>query len=161
MAEIAGVSEQTVRNYTRRYGELLSPQARGETGARLFSDQDVQIFCSIASLSRENIPPNEILGRIKQGDVFVELANHTTPQQATQSPQSAAAANTAMLAAARDALDASNAILLIQSQMVEIKATQAVLLRAAALWGALLGSIVTLAAIAVVVWILYLLTGIL
>jgi DNA-binding transcriptional MerR regulator len=143
MAEIAGVSEQTARNYTRTFAELLSPQARGETGPRLFNDEDVQIFCSIASMRRENIPPAEVIERIRRGDIYID---HTTPQQTTQSPPQSP----------QTALEAPNALLLIQSQIREIKATQATLLRAAALWGALLGSIVTLAAAGFVLWVLYL-----
>jgi DNA-binding transcriptional MerR regulator len=149
MAEIAGVSEQTVRNYTRRYGELLSPQARGETGARLFDDQDVQVFCSIAAMYRANMPPQEIIERVKGGDVFVD---HTTPQQAT--PNATQSQKTA--------LDAPQAPIVVyadlQRQIDALRRSQDVLLKAAVLWGALWGAVAALAFAAFVEllwWLLY------
>lgn len=144
MAEIAGVSEQTARNYSRVYAELLSPQARGATGPRLFSDQDVQVFCSIAAMRRGNIPPQEIIERIKDGDVFVD---HTTPQQATQSPQTALEATQTSIVVYAD----------LQRRIEAVERRQDVLLRAAVLWGALWGAIAALVAGGFVLWLLWLL----
>ncbi len=90
LSKIAKVSEQTVRNYTRDFAELLSPQARGDVGSRLFTDKDVEVFCSIATLRREGVPPTEVIERIKRGDVYIETApQQTTPNepQATPEPQ--------------------------------------------------------------------------
>jgi len=92
LAKIADVAEQTVRNYTRDYAELLSPQARGDVGARLFSDEDVRVFCSIATLRKENVPPAEVIRRIQNGDTYIDAK----PQQATPNePQGAQAASSA------------------------------------------------------------------
>lgn len=95
VAKIANVSVQTVRNYTREYGELLSPQARGETGQRLFSDEDTRIFCAIVDLRKSGVPPAEVTERIRRGDVVIDgfttfttsVAHQTSPQNATEAPQ--------------------------------------------------------------------------
>lgn len=156
MAEIAGVSEQTVRNYTRRYAELLSPQARGETGPRLFNDQDVQVFCSIAAMSRENIPPQEVIERIKDGDVYID---HTTPQQTTpnapQSPQTPLEASPAPIVVYIDLQRQIDAVVRRQDAFDIERATER---RNDKLQGALWGAIVALAAGCFVLWILYLLS---
>lgn len=85
LAKIAAISEGTVRNYTRDYAELLSPAGRGDVGSRLFSDDDVQIICTIATLRKEDVPRAEIMERLQRGDIIVDPA--TRPQQATTSPQ--------------------------------------------------------------------------
>lgn len=89
LARLAKISEQSVRNYTRDYAELLSPQARGETGNRLFDDADVQTLCAIAELRRENVPPDTIRERLSRGDVYIDVAtdDHNTPQQATSAQE--------------------------------------------------------------------------
>jgi len=147
MAEIAGVSEQTARNYSRVYAELFSLQARGETGPRLFNDTDIQIFCSIATLRRENIPPQEVIERIKRGDVYID---NTTPQQTTPSaPQ-----------ATQTALEATQGSIAVYSDMQRrieaIERHQHVLLRAAVLWGALWGAVAALAVATFVLWAIWL-----
>lgn len=95
IAKIAGVSVQTVRNYTREYGELLSPQARGEAGARVFNDEDTRIFCAIVDLRKSGVPAAEVAQRIRRGDVVIDgyatrttsVAPHQAPQTATEAPQ--------------------------------------------------------------------------
>jgi DNA-binding transcriptional MerR regulator len=88
MATLAGISEQTVRNFTRTYAELLSPAGRGEMGARAFSDEDTQVLLSVATMRRAGVPPAEIIERIKRGDVYIEPQQTTTTSpQATPSPQ--------------------------------------------------------------------------
>lgn len=150
LSKIANVSEQTVRNYTRDYGELLSPQARGENGNRLFSDEDVQIFRSIADLRRQDVPPAEVIKRLRVGDIYIDAKPHqATPNE----PQ-----------ATQTALDMPQMLFVVRSdlqrQINEIKRTQAVLVRAATLWGALLGAITALVLGAFVLWVLWLLVGI-
>lgn len=148
ISKIAKVSEQTVRNYTHDYGELLSPQARGETGPRLFTDEDVRIFCSIANLRKEGIPPAEVIERVRRGDIYIEVEG---PQQATPSPTQTTSA----------ALDGPQAIMIVrgelQRQINELRANQKLLLRAAVLWGALWGAVAALAFAAFLVWVLWLL----
>lgn len=146
MAEIAGVSEQSVRNYSRTFAELLSPQARGETGARLFNDEDIQVFCSIANLRRENVPPAEVIARLKRGDVYID---HTTPHHAPQATQNALEASQTLFLVRND----------LQRQIDALRGTQTVLLRVALLWGMLWGAVAALAVGAFVLWLLWLLAG--
>lgn len=147
LAKIAAISEQTVRNYTRDYAELLSPKGRGDAGSRLFSDEDVQILCTVATLRKDEVPRDEIIDRLRRGDVVIDAT--PTPQQATPSPQTA--------------LDAPQMLMVVRSelqrQINEIKHTQSVLVRGALLWGMVLGAIGGLAFGAFVLWLLWLLTG--
>lgn len=86
LAKLTGISESTVRNYTRDYAELLSPQGRGDLGPRLFSDADVQILRTVAALRKEDVPRAEIIERLQSGDIFIDTA--PSPQQAaTNGPQ--------------------------------------------------------------------------
>lgn len=88
LSKIAKISEQSVRNYTREYAELLSPAARGESGPRLFSDEDVQTICTVATLRREGVPPAEVIERLRRGDVYIDTTtDQNRPHQATPSPQ--------------------------------------------------------------------------
>lgn len=149
LAKIAKVAEQTVRNYTREYAELLSPQARGDVGPRLFSDEDVRIFCSIATLRKEGVPTAEVVERIQRGDVYIDLATPTPHQTTPNAPQ-----------ATQTAPEAPQALMLVRSdlqrQINEIKRTQATLMTAYLLWGGLWGVVVGLAIAALYSWILYL-----
>lgn len=144
LAKLAQVSEQTVRNYTREYGVLLSAQARGEAGTRLFDDEDISIFRSIVALRKEGVPPTEVIGRIRRGDIYID---HTTPQQTTQSPQTALEAPQALMLVRSD----------LQRQIDAIRRSQDVLLRVAVLWGMLWGAVAALAVGGFVLWLLWLL----
>lgn len=147
LAKIAAISEGTVRNYTRDYAELLSPAGRGDVGARLFSDNDVQILCTIAALRKEDVPRAEILERLQRGDIVVDAT--TSPQQATTSPQEGQGAHLATV-------DVQPIIL---ARLDAVERHQATLLRAAMLWGALLGAIAALVFAGFVVWVLWLVVG--
>ena len=134
LAKLAGISEQSARNYSRDYADLLSPQARGEAGPRLFDDEDVQTLCTIAALRRENVPRAEIIARLRQGDIVVEATpspQHATPN-ATDAPHAPLATQVALST--------------IQRQIDAIQRNQTTLLRAAVLWGALWGAIAAWAA---------------
>lgn len=150
MAEIAGLSEQSVRNYTRWYADLLTPAARGETGQRLFSDEDIQMVCTIASLRRRDVPQAEIIERLRRGDIYVD---HNTPQQEP----------TTTTRPTGTALESTQALMLVrfdlQRQIDALQRSQAILLRAALLWGVVLGAIGALAVGAFVLWLLWLLAG--
>lgn len=155
MAKLAGVSEQTARNFTRQYQELLSPRARGDLGQRLFDDADAQIFCAIADLRRRNVPQDKIIEELRRGDIIIDLA----PQQPQQAPQQQA--TNAATTSQNTALEASQALMLVradlQRQINTIKRNQSILLRAAVLWGVVLGAIGALAVGAFVLWLLWLL----
>lgn len=64
VARAIGVSVSTVRNWTRDYGEHLSPAARGESGHREFSAVDLEIMRFIAGLRADNATREQILDRL-------------------------------------------------------------------------------------------------
>lgn len=87
VAKRANVHVNSIRNWSVDYADLLSPQARGEEGARLFTDEDVQTILAIAALRKSGVPPSEISGRIRQHEVppVVDVATETlqsSPQEA-------------------------------------------------------------------------------
>lgn len=145
LSKIADVSEQTVRNYTRDFGILLSPQARGDAGPRLFSDEDVQIFCSITNLRKQNVSPEEVVERLKRGDIVIDA----TPHQATPSPQTAQEGQDA-------ALLLPAVLSTMQAQIDAIQRSQETVQRYYLLWGVLLGAIGALVLAGFVVWVLWL-----
>lgn len=153
LSKIAGVSEQTVRNYTREFGPLLSPAARGEGGTRLFDDQDVQTFCAVVDLRRENVPQAEIIERLQRGDIYIDAVGHTTPQQEatsqTQATQTALLSQEVLMMVRSD----------LQRQINALRRTQTILLRGAVLWGVVLGAIGAMVAGGFVLWLLWLLAG--
>jgi DNA-binding transcriptional MerR regulator len=149
IAELAHVSEQTARNYTRWYGELLSPAARGRAGTRLFDDEDTRVFCAIADLRRENVPQAEIIERLRRGDVYVDVVGHNTPQQEPQATPNAIEAPYALMLVRSD----------LQRQIGDLKRTQGHLLRVATLWGVVLGAIGAFVVAGFFIWVLYLFGG--
>lgn len=58
VAKLVHVDPQTIRNYTERYGHLLSPHANRRP--RLFTDEDVDVLCAIAELRKAGVPLDEI-----------------------------------------------------------------------------------------------------
>lgn len=155
VAELAEVSEQSARNYTRQYRALLSPRARGDLGQRLFDDEDARIFCAIADLRRRNVPQDKIIEQLQRGDIIIDLA----PQQAQHAPQQQATNSTTT--SQNTALEATQALMLVRSdlqrQINALRRSQAILLRGAVLWGVVLGAIGALAAGSFVLWLLWLL----
>lgn len=144
LARIANVSESTIRNYSRDYAELLSPQARGDFGPRLFDEADVSTLVTVANLRREDVPRVEIIERLKRGDIVIDAA--PSPQQAAPKPQ--------------DAPHAALAVVDVQSIIVgRIEAVERRLDsrdRDIYLSGMLRGAILTMAFAAFVVWVLWL-----
>ncbi len=69
VAKLANVSVNTVRNYGRDFAELLSLDARGENGPRLYNDSDVETICTIAALRNSGVPVAEIAERIRNQEV--------------------------------------------------------------------------------------------
>jgi DNA-binding transcriptional MerR regulator len=147
LAKLAAISESSVRNYTRDYSELLSPQARGDAGPRLFSDSDVQTLCTIATLRKEDVPRAEIIERLKRGDIVIDTA--TSPQQAA----------TSRTEGQGEAL----AIQVVQSSMeARLNAIERRLDnrdRGLMLWGALWGAVAALAFGTFVLWVLWLIAS--
>lgn len=144
LAKLAGIAEQTVRNWSDDYSDLLSPQARGGAGPRLFSDEDVQVLCTVASLRRQDVPRAEIMERLQRGDVVIEPT--PIPHQATPNAQEGPHAPLARV-------DVPSIIL---ARLDAVERHQSTLLRAAVLWGALWGAIAALTFAGFVVWVLWL-----
>lgn len=152
VADLAQLSESSVRNYTHTYKALLSPAARGEAGSRLFTDEDVRLLCAVAALRRAHVPPAEIIDRLTRGDVYIDApqqapAQAPSPQEAPETPQATALVDG----------DLQRQIALLRRSYARIERGQKDLLRVAALWGALWGAIAALVGAGFVVWVLYLL----
>jgi DNA-binding transcriptional MerR regulator len=79
------VSRQTVRNWSSVYGDLLSPSARGELGARVFTEEDVDVLRTVNSLRKTGLSPQEIIYRIESGDLPPVVEHNVT--NAPQIPQ--------------------------------------------------------------------------
>lgn len=79
VAKLANVSVNTVRNYGRDFADLLSPDARGEHGPRLYSDSDVETICTIAALRSSGVPPAAVAERIRNQDVPPVIDVASTP----------------------------------------------------------------------------------
>lgn len=143
VARRANVSVQSVRNWTNDYAEFLSPAARGETGTRLFDNEDVDTLCTIAALRKSGVPPAEVAARLRSGaPTVIDAEPQAAPQKPTDAPH--------------DAIMSHQVQSMLVARLEAVERTQAVLLRAAVLWGALLGAIVALAAAGFVLWVLYL-----
>lgn len=155
VARKANVTPQTIRNYSTQYGQFLSSSARGETGPRLYTDEDVEILCTIAALRSSGIPPDEIVERLQQQDVppIVDVTPQSTfnePKQTLKEAQDGFLAPQIVqtVRVARDEV--------VYSRLAAIEQTQATLLRAAMLWGVLLGAISALALGSSLLWVMWL-----
>lgn len=90
VARRANAHPNSIRNWAREYGELLSAAARGETGPRLFDDADVDILCAIAALRKSGVPPSEVVGRIRAREdapPVVDVAATPSAQESLQAIQ--------------------------------------------------------------------------
>jgi DNA-binding transcriptional MerR regulator len=86
-ARLAQISVATVKNYVARWPERFSPDATPGPGIpRSYSDRDVATLRTIARLSREGLPTQEIGSRLAEGelDAWEPLES---PQEATAGPQ--------------------------------------------------------------------------
>jgi DNA-binding transcriptional MerR regulator len=93
VSKLIGISVQSVRNWTREYAVLLSPEARGDNGQRLFGDEDLETMRTIAALRSSGMSPAEIIRRMQDCAVppIVDVAQespqpitteaHTGPQE--------------------------------------------------------------------------------
>jgi len=105
VAKKANVSVQSIRNWTKEYAELLSPEARGEMGTRLFSAADVEVLLTIAGLRRTGWPAAEILRHVKEGTIpAVVDVSIAPPQTAYKAPQQPTEASLAVFLAAHNTL---------------------------------------------------------
>jgi DNA-binding transcriptional MerR regulator len=82
VAKRANIHSNSVRNYSREYGEFLSAGARGEAGPRLYTDEDVDVLCAIAALRKSGVASGEVGEHLRQRAVI-----DVTPQEAPQALQ--------------------------------------------------------------------------
>lgn len=89
IAKRAHVTAQTIRNYTVEYAELLAGATRGENGARLYSDEDAEILCTIASLRKSGVPSGEIAGRLRNREVppIIDVEPQMPSNEAQEGPK--------------------------------------------------------------------------
>jgi DNA-binding transcriptional MerR regulator len=87
VAKLIGISVQAVRDWSRQYAAILSPQARGEQGPRQFDDSDLDTMRTIAGLRRTGLRADDIIQRVQDGSIppLVEVAQEA-PQQSPQEP---------------------------------------------------------------------------
>ena len=110
-ATLAQISVASVKNYVARWPARFSPSATPGPGiARSYSDRDVQVLRTIARLSREGLPTQEISARLAEGELDDWQADNAPqepiagPQQAPQ-PQAALALIGPVLQALQQRLD--------------------------------------------------------
>jgi DNA-binding transcriptional MerR regulator len=158
----ANVSENTVRNYVKDYPELFSASARGEIGTRLFSEDDTEMICIIATLRKSGVPPSQIIESVRNGnappviDITATVAQDPTNSlQASNDPGTSLQILSNALQTTSTALqDRLNVIeVRLQAQEVDYKH----LLRSWVWWHRLEGVIVGVAFCAFVIWLYWLL----
>jgi DNA-binding transcriptional MerR regulator len=139
VARIANVAANTVRNYARDYPDLFSEGATKLQGTRIFNEDDIEVVCSLVALKNSGLTLNEAVERLRGSGAPPVIDVAATP---VQQPA--------------NALQAPHAPLALLSRIEAIERRQELLLRAAALWGALLGAIAALVLGGFVLWVLYL-----
>lgn len=154
VAQQANVTAQTIRNYSREFAELLSPSAHGKDGPRLYTDEDVETLCTIAALRKSGLRRDEVMERIRHVDVPSVVDVEPEPQNDTQTslqeslqsflaPQTVQSSVTVRFEA-------------IERRFLALEDMQTTLLRAALLWGVLLGAIGAFALGAFILWVIWL-----
>jgi DNA-binding transcriptional MerR regulator len=144
VAKKANVTAQTIRNYGDTYAALLSPS--GTANPRLYTDEDVEILCTIASLRRAGVPHDEIVERIQNQDVppLIDLAANV-PSNEPQEP---------LKTASNEALATVDVQSMLEAHFEAVERAQRVQVRRA-LWShgvAFYLGMVTMGAIFLAVW---------
>jgi DNA-binding transcriptional MerR regulator len=154
VAERANVHSNSIRNWSDDYAEFLSPEARGETGARLYTDEDVDTLCTVAALRRTGLKQSQVADRLRAAAVppVVDVATSQPPEtlQTAYNSLQAPLAVTSIQHAPYNAL---------QRQVDTLERRVETLVRAAVLWGVLLGAIAALVLGGFALWALYLFGG--
>lgn len=151
VAERANIHVNTVRKYTSQYSDLLSPQARGEDGARLFTDADVDTLCAVAALRRTGMHATAIVEQLTEAasPTVIDIA----PTDSTQTPHAPDTDTT------RGVVVHSmqhTAYMALHARVERVERNQDALIRAALVRGALWGAIGAFALGGFYLWVLYL-----
>lgn len=153
IASTFGVDSNTVRNWCKRYADYLSPAARpAGGGVRLFSSRDFAVLSYIHSALNGGMIHDEIAVKMAEMsfndgevDIIVGLAD-VLPPEATPTSQEGQG----------EALAVQVALSTMQSQIEAVRSNQERLLNRELRYGMMMGSIVTLAAAAFLLWVLWL-----
>lgn len=153
IAKLLDVDPNTIRNWCKRYAPYLSPTANPPTGNdRYLSARDYNVLAYIQSAVNGGLNHHELVVKLGEmsfndgeADIIIGLSE-VLPPQAYPTPQEGRS----------DALMVQEALSTMRGQIEALRRTQQVLLSEALRWGMLLGSIVTLAAAAFLVWVLWL-----
>ena len=96
-ARLADISVASVKNYVARWPARFSPSATPGPGiARSYSDTDIRTLRTIARMSREGLPTQEINSRLAEGELDDWQPDNApqepiSGQQQTPQPQAALA----------------------------------------------------------------------
>jgi DNA-binding transcriptional MerR regulator len=150
VADKANVSVGSVRNWSNDYAELLSSGASGKAGPRLYTDEDMQVLCTVAALRRTGMLPAAIIARLK-ADAAPPVVD-VAPSPPTETLQTSY--NTPQTP--QDALQANFLLpVVLSSHETRIAALEAHT-RGAAWWNRLEGAAMALAVGGFVLWLLWL-----
>lgn len=73
-AKIVDVSTQTIRDWSDRYAEFLSPSARPEKGEiRDFTEDDIRVLLTIKRDADRRLTPEEMIRILQSGDRVAEI----------------------------------------------------------------------------------------
>lgn len=159
VAKLAGVTPQTIRNYTTVYGEFLTHQDRHKGGARLYTDEDVEMLCTIAALRASGLPPDAVMERLRDDTTppFIDVSPSTPSIDPVEGHRTG---NTGLydlqvyqpiIAGRFDAIERH-----MEAYMAELRIELRQRRKYDVLWGILLGGTLALMAGAFLLWVLWL-----
>jgi DNA-binding transcriptional MerR regulator len=154
VAKRANIHVNTVRKWSADYADLLSISARSEGETRLFSDEDVDTICTIAALRRTGMLQAQIVAQLQAAG-----ASPVIDVAPTQAPQSPHEAHNALQGLPQVSSIQHAPYMALQRQIDSMERRVETLLRAALLWGVLLGAIGALSFGGFLLWVLYLWGG--
>lgn len=96
-ARYAGVSGTTIRGWAREYSDYLSPTANPPAGqARQFSEDDLAVFATVATLRAQLVTTEDIRAALDAGQRLEPVRPLEEEKPADQADQLDAAASTAL-----------------------------------------------------------------
>ena len=147
VAKRANIHPNSVRNWSTRYAEFLSPSARGVEGPRLYMEDDVETMCVIAALTKSGMSSANIIDHLRErgDDIVVDLPTSETTPTLHNPPQTAQAGQDVALAL--HAVQSS-----LQAQIDALRADMRVQREDRVTWF-LLGFALCVVVVAVVLWL--------
>lgn len=68
LAKMTNIHPNSVRNWSREFGEFFTPEARGDVGKRSYMEADVEAMRVIAALKKSGASNEEIRQRLRDHD---------------------------------------------------------------------------------------------